>query len=282
MSTPVPDDHRHDLTTMARPARAPWAIKVPALTAGFWVIKVLTTGMGETASDYLARAIDPIVAVGLATVGLAALLTAQLRTSRYRPWLYWATVAMVSVAGTMGADILHVVIGVPYVVSTVAFAAGVAAVLVRWHRIERTLDIHSITTRRREAFYWTAVLATFALGTAAGDLTATTLHLGYLASGLVFAAAIALPWPAHRYWGLGAVPAFWSAYVLTRPLGASFADWIAVPAARSGLGLGTGPITLVLLVAIAAAVAGHAAGLRRRTTTGLVSGTGRPERAPQR
>jgi uncharacterized membrane-anchored protein len=249
--------------TTARMGRIALSVKVPEITLGFWVIKVLTTGMGETASDYLARTMDPIVAVGLATVGLAVLLVAQIRAHRYRDWLYWATVAMVSVFGTMAADVLHVVLGIPYTVSTVAFAIAVAAVFAVWHRSERTLDIHSITTRRREAFYWTTVLATFALGTAAGDLTATTLRLGYLASGVLFAVAIAVPAVAHRQWGLNPVLGFWLAYVLTRPLGASFADWVAAPADRAGLGLGTGPVSLVLIIAIIIAVGSRYVAPRR-------------------
>ena len=241
----------------SRPA-GPGRVKVPEATALFWAIKVLTTGMGETASDYLARTVDPVIAVGGTALALAALLLAQVRADRLRPWLYWSAVAMVSVFGTMAADVLHVVVGVPYLVSTIAFAAVVAAVLALWYRREGTLDIHSICTGRREAFYWLTVLATFALGTAAGDLTAGTLGLGYLASGVLFAVAIAVPAVAHRRWGLGAVPAFWIAYVLTRPLGASFADWVAVPAARSGLGVGTGTITAVLVLLIVGAVAVHA------------------------
>ena len=169
---------------------------------------------------------------------------------------------MVSVFGTMAADVVHVVLGVPYLASTGAFGAAVAVLLFVWHRVEHTLAIHSISTTRRELFYWATVAATFALGTAAGDLTATTLGLGYLASGVVFAVAFALPALAHRYAGLNAVLAFWIAYVLTRPLGASFADWIAVPPGRGGLDLGTGPITLVLVVAIAAGVT--ALSVRRR------------------
>jgi uncharacterized membrane-anchored protein len=244
------------------------AVKVPEATLVFWVIKVLTTGMGETASDYLARALDPVVAVGLALVCLVGLLAAQMRAERYRPWLYWAAVAMVSVFGTMAADVAHVVVGIPYAVSTAVFAVVVAGVLLAWHRTEGTLDIHSITTSRREAYYWTTVLATFALGTAAGDLTANSLGLGYLASGVLFAVAIAVPAVAHRRWRLNPVLAFWIAYVLTRPLGASFADWVAVPAERAGLGLGTGPVTVILLVAIVAAVAAHARALRRGSPAG--------------
>ena len=242
-------------------AHGAMTVKVPAATLAFWVLKILTTGMGETASDWLARNTDAVFAVAGSGLVLVVLLLAQLAARSYRPWLYWAAVAMVSVFGTMAADVVHVVLGVPYLASTVAFGAAVAVLLFVWHRVEGTLAIHSINTTRRELFYWATVAATFALGTAAGDLTATTLGLGYLASGVVFAIAFALPGLAHRYAGLNAVLAFWVAYVLTRPLGASFADWIAVPPGRGGLDLGTGPITLVLLVAIVAGVA--TLGIRR-------------------
>jgi uncharacterized membrane-anchored protein len=245
------------------PAMAPdRAAKVAAATVAFWVIKVLTTGMGETASDFLARTAVPEPAVGVTGLVLATLLVAQVRAARFHPWLYWATVAMVSVFGTMAADVLHVVLGVSYLVSTVAFGTAVAVLLALWHRVEGTLAIHSIATRRREVFYWCTVLATFALGTAAGDLTASTLGLGYLGSGVLFAVAIAVPAVAHRWWGLNPVLAFWAAYVLTRPLGASFADRLAASPDRGGLDLGTGPVSGVLVVVIAAAVAGVAA--RRR------------------
>ncbi|MBV9921408.1 MAG: hypothetical protein JOY78_11225 [Pseudonocardia sp.] len=231
------------------------AAKVPAATAAFWILKIVTTGMGETASDWLARTIDPLIAVLGSGVALGALLLAQLLARAYQPWLYWGAVAMISVFGTMAADVTHVVLGVPYIASTLGFGLCVAALLAAWHTLEGTLAIHSITTTRRELFYWATVGATFALGTAAGDLTASTLGLGYLASGVLFAVAIAVPAPAHRLLGLDAVVSFWIAYVLTRPLGASFADWIAVPPGRGGLDLGTGPITLILLVALCVSVA---------------------------
>lgn len=161
---------------------------------------------------------------------------------------------MVSVFGTMAADVVHVIAGIPYSVSAVGFALALAAVLALWYASERTLSIHSIHTTRREAFYWATVLTTFALGTAVGDLTAGTLHLGYLPSGFLFAALIVLPVLGRRFLGLNAVAAFWAAYVLTRPLGASFADWMGVPTARDGLGWGTGPVSLALLVPIVALV----------------------------
>jgi uncharacterized membrane-anchored protein len=228
--------------------------RVPEVTAIFWVTKALTTAMGESSSDYLVRAMPPELAVLLGAVGLAVALVLQLRSGRYVPWRYWLAVSMVGVFGTMAADVVHVGLGVPYAVSTVAFALGLGAVFVLWHRSEGTLSIHSIRTTRRELFYWATVMATFALGTAAGDLAAVTLHLGYLAAGLLFSAVLLVPAVGYRWLGLGAIPAFWFAYVMTRPVGASFADWFGVSAERGGLGLGSGPVALVLAVAIVALV----------------------------
>ena len=224
--------------------------KVPEITAVFWIIKVLTTGMGETTSDFLVRLIDPVVAVGIGAVAFAVAFTLQFRVTRYVPAIYWLAVAMVSVFGTMAADVTHIVLGVPYVVSTAVFAVLLAAVFIVWFRTDGTLSIHSITSRRRETFYWATVLLTFALGTAAGDMTATTLHLGYFASGVVFAVVIAIPALAFRMFRLNAVVAFWFAYIVTRPLGASFADWMGVSHARGGLDWGTGPVSAVIAVII--------------------------------
>ena len=228
--------------------------KVPEVTILFWVTKVLTTGMGETASDFLVRQISPFVAVGLGAVALAVALGLQLRARQYVPWTYWLAVAMVAVFGTMAADVLHIGLGVPYVASTVFFVVALAVVFATWYASERTLSIHSISTHRRELFYWATVLTTFALGTAAGDMTAATMHLGYFSSGILFAVVIAVP--AIARWGLrlNAVAAFWFAYILTRPLGASFADWVGVPPSRRGLGFGTGQVTLVLTAGIVALV----------------------------
>lgn len=239
------------------------ASKVPEVTVLFWIVKVLTTGMGETTSDFFVRLIDPVVAVGLGAVGLAIALVLQLSARRYIPWIYWLAVVMVSVFGTMAADVLHIVIGIPYLVSTAFFAILLAAVFYTWHRVERTLSIHSITSRRRELFYWAAILTTFALGTAAGDMTAITLHLGYFASGVVFAIVIAIPAIAFRWLRLNAVLAFWFAYVVTRPLGASFADWMGVSTARGGLDWGTGSVSLGLAILIAVLVGWQSATRRR-------------------
>ena len=228
--------------------------RVPAVTALFWVVKVLTTGMGETTSDYLVKRFPPEIVVPLALVALVAVLALQLRLRRYVAAVYWSAALMVSIFGTMAADVLHVGLGVPYVASTVAFAVVLAAIFVAWWRTEHTLSVHAITTRRREWFYWATVLTTFALGTAAGDWTAVTLHLGYLASGVLFAVAIAVPAIAHKGFGVNAILAFWVAYVLTRPLGASFADWLGVGPERGGVGVGTGPVSLAAFAVFVALV----------------------------
>lgn len=224
--------------------------KVPEATAAFWAIKILSTGMGETTSDFLVHLIDPMLAVGLAGIVFAAALALQFAVRRYVAWIYWLAVVMVSIFGTMVADVLHVGFGIPYLVSTVFFAALLAVIFAVWRGCEGTLSIHSITTRRRELFYWAAVLTTFALGTAAGDMTAVTLDLGYFTSGILFAVIIGIPAMAFRLFGLNAVLAFWFAYIVTRPLGASFADWLGVAPERDGLGFGTGRVSLVVALII--------------------------------
>jgi uncharacterized membrane-anchored protein len=228
--------------------------KVPEVTAYFWIIKVLTTGMGETTSDFLVQRIGPIIAIGLAGMVLAAVLAVQLSVRRYVAWIYWAAVVMVSVFGTMAADVLHVGLGVPYVASTAFFVVVLAAVIAVWYASERTLSIHSIVTWRREVFYWATVMTTFALGTAAGDMTAVTVHLGYFAAGVMFAVLIAIPALAYSLFALNGIVAFWGAYIVTRPLGASFADWMGVSRGRGGLALGTGPVSLALAVVVIALV----------------------------
>jgi uncharacterized membrane-anchored protein len=225
--------------------------KVPQVTLIFWVIKILSTGMGETTSDFLVRAIDPIIAVLIGGVFFAAALTLQLVVRRYIPWVYWLAVVMVAIFGTMVADVIHIVLGVPYVVSTIAFAVALTIVFAVWYLTEKTLSIHTINTRRRELFYWATVVTTFALGTAVGDMTATTLKLGYLASGVLFAVLFAVPAIGYRFFGLNEIFAFWFAYIMTRPLGASFADWLGKPQGLGGVGLGTGLISLALAVVIA-------------------------------
>lgn len=206
--------------------------------------------MGETTSDYLAQHLVPEIAVVIGGIGLVVALALQFSAKKYVAWIYWLAVVMVSVFGTMAADVLHVGLGIPYIVSTIFFAILLVVIFVLWHKMEKTLSVHSIYTRRREIFYWATVLATFALGTALGDLTATTFGLGYLASGVLFAVVIAVPAIGYWRYGLNEIFAFWFAYIMTRPLGASFADWMGVSTIRGGLAWGTGPVSLALGILI--------------------------------
>jgi uncharacterized membrane-anchored protein len=206
--------------------------------------------MGEATSDYLVHQFDPVFVVPLAGIALVAALLLQLLARRYVAPIYWLAVVMVAVFGTMAADALHVGLGIPYVVSTTFFAISLAVIFVAWHVTEKTLSIHSINTHRREMFYWAAVLATFALGTAAGDMTATTFGLGYFASGVIFAVLFVAPALAYWQLDLDEIVAFWIAYVLTRPLGASFADWVGRARNLSGVGLGQGEVSLALTTLI--------------------------------
>jgi uncharacterized membrane-anchored protein len=182
-------------------------------------------------------------------------LSLQFWVRRYIAWTYWLAVCAVGVFGTMCADVLHVRFSVPYGVSTVFYGVLLAVVFYAWDRTERTLSFHEIDTVRREIFYWAAVVATFAMGTALGDLTATTFGLGYFGSMIVFAAIIAVPAIGYRWLGWNSIFCFWFAYVATRPLGASVADWLGKPSAARGLGLGAGPVALVLALTIFALVA---------------------------
>jgi len=254
----------------------PAAVKVPAITVAFWVVKVLTTGTGEAASDFLA-ARNLVAAAGLGLIGLVIGLVVQLQARRYVPWAYWTAVSMVAVFGTMAADAVHVVLGLSYGVTSAGYAAAVALVFSVWHRVEGTLDIHSVRTTRRELFYWAAVLVTFALGTAVGDLSAIALGLGFLPSAVLYAAMIAVPAVARWRFRLNPVVAFWGAYVLTRPLGASIADWLGKPAERTGLGLGDGPVTVAATLLIVAMVVSLTVADRRASRT---LATSRPAPAP--
>ncbi len=231
------------------------ALRVPEITAYFWAIKALSTAMGESTSDYLVHAMDPKVAVVLGFIGFLAALALQFWMRRYNAWTYWLAVVAVGVFGTMAADVLHVGFGVPYIVSSIIYAIALVAVFGTWYRTEGTLSIHSVDTPRREMFYWAAVVATFAMGTAVGDLTATTFGLGYFASGLLFAAIIAVPAIGYFRFGWNPILSFWLAYVATRPLGASFADWMGKPQSAGGLGWGDGPVAIGLTIAIFCTVA---------------------------
>jgi uncharacterized membrane-anchored protein len=212
-------------------------------------VKLLSTAMGESTSDYLVFQINPYVAVILGCVGLGVSLALQLVVRRYIPWVYWLAIVMVAVFGTMAADVAHVVLGIPYLVSTLFFAAVLALVFATWYTSEKTLSIHTIYAGRRELFYWATVMATFALGTAAGDLTASTLRLGYFPSIVLFAILFAVPAVGYWRFGWNEITSFWFAYVVTRPLGASVADWLGKPY-LGGLGIGDAIVSLVLAVLI--------------------------------
>jgi uncharacterized membrane-anchored protein len=235
---------------VARAAR-----KVPEIILAFWLAKLLTTALGEATSDYLVYHVDPYKAVAAGFVGLVLALALQLAVRRYIAWVYWLAVLMVAIFGTMAADVVHIVLHVPYLTSTIGFAIALAVVFSLWYLTEHTLSIHSIYTLRRELFYWATVMTTFALGTAAGDLTAIYFRLGFLASGVLFAVVIAIPALAWRFAGLNPIVAFWFAYIVTRPLGASFADWFGKPVSLRGLGYGDGPVVAVLTLALLGVVA---------------------------
>jgi uncharacterized membrane-anchored protein len=224
--------------------------KVPEITIYFWIIKLLSTAMGEATSDYLVFHINQYLAVILGTVGFIVALILQFKVKHYIPWVYWFTICMVSIFGTMAADVAHIVLLIPYWLSAVVFFLALMIIFRLWFKKENTLSIHSIYTKRREPFYWAAVLATFAMGTATGDLTAETFHMGFLASGIMFAILFAIP--GLCFWLLGAneIAMFWIAYIFTRPLGASFADWIGKEPSTSGLGYGTGIVSVILTIII--------------------------------
>ncbi|MCU1402589.1 MAG: putative rane-anchored protein [Microbacteriaceae bacterium] len=230
--------------------------KVPEVTAYFWIIKVLCTTVGETAADFLATTLN----FGLTntTYVMSALLVTtlifQFRSSRYRPGLYWLAVVLISVVGTLITDNLTDNFGVPLATTTVVFSIVLAVVFAVWFSAEKTLSIHSIYTRRRESFYWLAILFTFALGTAAGDLAAEQLQLGYVAAALIFGGLIAVVAVAHLKFRMNAIVAFWIAYILTRPLGASLGDLLSQAPKDGGVGLGTSGTSALFLVTILAMV----------------------------
>src|SRR4030081_1287910 len=229
--------------------------KVPQVTLAFWAIKIMSTTVGETGADYLA------VHVGLGTAITGAIMVAlligalvgQVRSGRYVPWLYWLTVVLVSVVGTQITDALTDGLGVSLYVSTLAFGVALAAIFALWYATERTLSIQTTTTPRRELFYWAAVLFTFALGTAAGDLATEALGLGFQWGVLGFSGLIALICLAY-YLGANPVLTFWLAYILTRPLGASLGDLLSQARSYGGAGLGTIYTSIAFLTVIVALV----------------------------
>ena len=235
-------------------------LKVPEITALFWIIKILTTAMGEAASDFFVHLDASVAFLGALVIYLVS-LAIQFRTKRYNAWAYWFQVAMVGIFGTMAADGLHKA-GISIPTYTAAYGVLLLVVLGLWYAVEGTLSVHDINTPRREGFYWLTVLVCFAFGTATGDWTADTLHLGTLDSGLIFTGLFVLPAIAFYLLRANAIVTFWIAYVITRPLGASFADWAGDPVTHAGLGLGKGHVAAVLTVVIVAFVAYLAAARR--------------------
>jgi uncharacterized membrane-anchored protein len=238
------------------PRSRTWLTKVPAITATFWAIKVLSTTIGETFSDYLAVnvGLGPAVTDAAMAAVLVAALVIQFRTRKYTPWIYWLCVVLVSIVGTEITDFFTDTLGVSLYVSTVVFAVVLAVVFAVWHRQEGTLAIASIDTPQREGFYWAAILTTFALGTAAGDLATEALSLGFRNGTLIFGGLIAATWIAYRL-GTGQVLTFWIAYVLTRPLGASMGDLLTQDKDFGGLALGASRTSLLFFAVILVLVA---------------------------
>ena len=245
------------MNTLKIPESTHWLNKVPSVTLAFWVIKIMCTTVGETGADYLA--VDAGLGQNVTRAVMAALLVTalfvQLRTQRYTPWIYWLTVVLVSIVGTQITDLFTDGLGVSLYLSTSVFAVALAAIFAVWYGVERSLSIHEIFTCRRELFYWLAILCTFALGTAAGDLATEALHLGFTWGLVAFSTLIAATYTAWRL-GANAVLTFWIGYILTRPLGASLGDLLTQAKTYGGLGLGamwTSAIFLTVIVLLVAA-----------------------------
>ena len=231
--------------------------RVPKVTADFWIIKLLAVTMGETAADYLAVNLGlGLTATSLLMTGvLAVALTVQFAQKRYVPWAYWLAVVLISVVGTLVTDNLVDTFGVRLITTTWVFALALAGTFALWFASERTLSIHAIFTTRREAFYWLAILFTFALGTAAGDLVSEQFGLGYLATGVLFGMIIASLGLGYAVLGLDPILGFWLAYIFTRPLGASIGDFMSQPGEYGGMGLGTIVTSALFLCTILLVVA---------------------------
>ncbi|TVY07013.1 COG4705 family protein [Paenibacillus cremeus] len=230
------------------------AKKVPEVTIYFWIIKVLTTGMGEIFSDYLDHQFG-VVAGAVTAVLLIGSFLLQMKAKKYVSWIYWLLVTMISIFGTMIADIMSFALGRSPIVSTVFYAALLAVIFIVWYKKEKTLSVDSINTSRREGFYWAMVFATFALGTAAGDMFAQKLHLGFLNSGIIFTILLIVPAVLNRIFNLNKILTFWFAYIMTRPAGASFTDWMCSPSKHGGLGYNQGTVSMVLTIFIIVLVA---------------------------
>jgi uncharacterized membrane-anchored protein len=233
-----------------------WLNKVPAITLGFWIVKIMSTTVGETGADYLAvnAGLGKAVTGSVMAALLATALVVQLRSRRYVPWIYWLTVVLVSVVGTQITDVLTDGLGVSLYLSTAVFAVALTAIFAAWYRTEGTLSIQTIFTRRRELFYWAAILCTFALGTAAGDLATEALGLGFQWGVIAFGVLIAITTAAF-YMGANAVLTFWVAYILTRPLGAALGDLLSQAKTYGGLGFGAMSTSVIFLAVIVGLVA---------------------------
>jgi uncharacterized membrane-anchored protein len=258
----LPDSHRRstqgDHTSVRSLLRIftqqPLAAKVPEITVMFWVIKILTTAAGEAISDYLAlgnKELGALIELGVFAVALVV----QFSTRRYFAPAYWFLALAIAIAGTGVSDTMHLTFGVPYAGTSIFWAIVLAGIFFAWDRSEHTLSIHSITTSRREKFYWATIFATFALGTAVGDFTATTLGLGFLASAIFFCVVILIPWIGWSRLHMNEVFAFWFAYVVTRPIGASFADYFSKPHYLSGADFGDLQTAAVITLLVAILVA---------------------------
>jgi len=226
--------------------------KVPEITVYFWIIKILCTTVGETAADFLNTSLNLGLSGTTVVMGLllVIILFFQFRSKKYIPSIYWLAVVFISVVGTLITDNLTDNFGISLVTTTVVFGVVLAIIFAIWYKVEKSLSIHTINKMRREGFYWLAILFTFALGTAAGDLTAETLNVGYFLSILLFGGLIAAVTIAHLRFKLNAVLSFWIAYILTRPLGASIGDFLSQAKESGGLGLGTTITSALFLIAI--------------------------------
>ncbi|MEO6918557.1 MAG: hypothetical protein ABI171_05840 [Collimonas sp.] len=255
------------MTISAARSNSDWLNKVPQATLLFWIIKMMSTTVGETGADYLAADLHfGLIGTSLVTgLLLAGALLFQLRARRYLPALYWICVVLVSIFGTLITDMLSDLLGVPLAVSTAAFSIAMIATFTAWYAREKTLSIHAIDSFRRELFYWTVILFTFALGTAAGDWVAEGLNLGYANSALLFGGLIALVAVARHAFKINATACFWFAYVLTRPFGASCGDLLAQPAGNGGLGFGT-IVTSTLFLATIVGLVGYLSLTQKRLT----------------
>lgn len=233
-----------------------WLNKVPEVTLAFWLIKVMSTTVGETAADFLAvdAGLGQGFTRGLMAVLLVVALSMQMRGRRYTPWTYWLTVVLVSIVGTQITDLLTDNLGVSLYLSTAVFAAMLAGIFASWYAVERTLSIRAIDTVRRELFYWAAILCTFALGTAAGDLATEALGLGFAWGATSFGVLLSLTFFAWRMGG-NAVLTFWIAYILTRPFGAALGDLLTQAKSYGGLGIGARWTSAIFLTAIVLLVA---------------------------